>query len=171
MNRTTLEEEQLGTLKSMWAVGHSPGVIASKLGVDRETVVREARRLGLPGTCPDKPPVRRGGGDRDPAMAKLPEKGRSLADKPTETPVRRTRQMSRRDRAYMSNPSSMLDAVPAPSGVSTFRPRVCQFIEGAPSANDDCKCGEPVPVGKSYCEPHEAVCVSSSKSLLSWYGR
>lgn len=34
--------------------------------------------------------------------------------------------------------------------------RTCQWIDGEPSADDSCKCGDPVVDGKSYCKPHFA---------------
>ncbi|MCC6194597.1 MAG: hypothetical protein IT518_09040 [Burkholderiales bacterium] len=34
--------------------------------------------------------------------------------------------------------------------------RTCQWIDGEPSADDACKCGQPTMLGFSYCEPHLA---------------
>lgn len=36
----------------------------------------------------------------------------------------------------------------------TFTARACQWIDGEPSADDACKCGEPTMPGVSYCAPH-----------------
>jgi len=43
--------------------------------------------------------------------------------------------------------------VPGPGGAGFTR---CQWIDGAPTADDRCKCGVPVRPGSSWCESHHA---------------
>ena len=45
-----------------------------------------------------------------------------------------------------------------------YRPKTCQFIEGEPSFNDDCKCGAPVVEGSAYCRHHQERATRGAKA-------
>ena len=66
-------------------------------------------------------------------------------------------------------------------GFSGPVPKLCQWIEDEPSADDCCKCGAPVTrtkdgARKPYCEEHEARAwargkKNRSKAALPWWAR
>ena len=41
---------------------------------------------------------------------------------------------------------------------SGLPPRVCQYIEGEPSGDDACKCGDKLYNGSVYCKEHFDLC-------------
>jgi hypothetical protein len=45
-----------------------------------------------------------------------------------------------------------------PRAQEGWRPKACQWIEGAPSINESCKCRKPVLEGSSYCSEHHERC-------------
>lgn len=49
----------------------------------------------------------------------------------------------------LSRPRKSRRPPPAP-----WRPATCQWIAGAPTDDDNCKCGRPVAPGRSYCPAH-----------------
>lgn len=44
--------------------------------------------------------------------------------------------------------------------------KICQFIEGEPAPDDECKCGEPVVEGQGpYCPEHLARCYHAGSAV------
>jgi len=68
-----------------------------------------------------------------------------------------TRQPNRKPHKKQDQGSvTLLNSIQPYTAVSKHKK--CQYIEGKPTIDDACKCGEPAQVGSSYCPPHHAVC-------------
>lgn len=137
-------EERVGLLKKMCADGLSSGLIGRELGVSRNAVIGKLNREGL-SSAPTKT-LHRGPRDRS------ADKDRSM--------TQRLRHKQRAGRVDGSLPLLVIEEPPPPADFraltfeqirefSLRRDNDCRFIRG----EDDEKryCGQPTPVGKSYC--------------------
>lgn len=132
-------DEMLVELERRWLDGENTRVIADKIGVTKNAVIGKAHRMGLasrPSPIKKKQPPTwesddkkiKGSTDRSPALA--------LVGQPVVKPVVTGAGTLYRRRAGAVNL------------------KTCQWIEGEPSADDKCKCGEPVLFGMPYCKEH-----------------
>jgi GcrA cell cycle regulator len=134
-------------IRSHYKQDMSASEIGKALGVSRGAVVGRARRLGL--ARPDDGPSNLRG-------RAYPSKGRRALEPKRPEPAKvRLRAIETEIREATGLAMS-----------GQWRPRTCQFIAGEPSADDACKCGEPVLEGSSYCAKHHAVSWRGS-----WQGR
>ncbi|WP_114377460.1 GcrA family cell cycle regulator [Elioraea thermophila] len=148
-------EEQIETLRRLWAEGLSTAEIGRRMGISKNAVVGKAHRLHLPAR---PSPIRRGGEGAKPAAPR---------------PPRRTL------RPAMPRPSPLFPAAeprPAPAPVPAEprrapapvvpMPRVeplrtgnatCCWPIGDPGTPGFRFCGAPALIGKPYCAEHAAI--------------
>ena len=158
----TWPEEKVAELKRLWEVERlTAQEIGRRLGMSKYSIVGKARRVG----CTKRAsPIIRG---RTPLQKKR-ERMLAVLNRPVEPPPAgpaveaaakppEPKPLRGRGRWLGERKGPERRATPG------WRPKACQWIAGEPSADDACKCGEPVTPGRPYCDAHWARSWNSSK--------
>ncbi|MBN9525434.1 MAG: hypothetical protein J0H82_04460 [Alphaproteobacteria bacterium] len=155
----TWSDQLVARLLELAGAGQSNGAIAQALGpgFTKNMVAGKLHRLGNPVPRSPRPAAEPPQQQPKPTPTSKPRAARA------PRPGREGRaEADRRPLAVLID----LDArrprpKPRPDPAATPRRRVsdfrtCQWIAGAPSWDDACKCGAPTVEGSNYCAPHEA---------------
>ncbi len=145
----TWSDELVERLRALVAAGRSNSQIAQALGpgVTKNMVAGKLHRLAGAVHRPPRPAP-------EPKAPPAPKAARRERAKKPAAEARPMAVMIDRDaRRPRPKPRPEPAAPPRPR-VSDFR--TCQWIAGAPSWDDACKCGAPTLAGSNYCGPHHA---------------
>ena len=162
----TWTEDRIARLTEMWRAGLRARLIGAALGVSKNSVVGKAHRLRLLGR--PSPIVRTGKGKAPAAPPPAIQRAPTLVLRPPEPEARTTpgrggwhvsqaqSNAERRIREQNGHPLLPWAMTRSFLSVRGMRFHTCQWIEGQPSADDACKCGQPTQRGGPYCAAHHA---------------
>ncbi len=139
--------EQIDLAKDMWAKGDSAGLISSRLGVTRNTIIGKIDRLGL---------LRHPKGPRT-------GHGTRMASQPTKRRPHPQRASRRAEAGHAARPTARPPARPwvepkTPLGVSLVDNYGCRYPFGEVTGRHQLFCGLPQADESSYCPHHRWLC-------------
>lgn len=182
----TWTDARITELTELWECNCPTGEIARIMGLTKNAIIGKAHRLELPprespiirtapGTVSEKPSRKpTWTTERNARLTEMHNAGASSDAVAKELGLGKRSVIGQLSRLGLTRqPSRKPHSKPAPApattprepqeAISLSRFHTCQFIEGDPTADDSCKCGEPCRVGSSYCPPHDAICWQSVK--------
>lgn len=162
--KPTFTEAQDAFLRAHYNRDMTTRAIAGELGKGQSAVLHRAKRLGLAKPCGE-----RGANFRKPGKPSRIAKPRGAREALTPKPPakRQTRRVRRQQaaasemrlRKKLGMPTYSLNVRRLSTAVGQGpRFKACQWIEGEPTADESCKCGEPTVAGRHapYCHNHMA---------------
>ena len=139
--------EQIGTLKRLWANGHSASEIVSNLGggVTRNAVIGKVHRLKLSARRPSVPTT--SNQQRDSARA---QRGHGNKGQPKVNAI------LAKAAALKAKPLPLAKPADVSAGIklTDLDKGQCHWIDGDPLTPEHSYCGEPVREGSSWCDHH-----------------
>jgi len=147
-------EEQIETLRRLWAEGLSTAEIGRRMGISKNAVVGKAHRLRLPGR---PSPIRRAGEGKPAAPRTARRSARPAMPRPGPmVSVPSARPAGGAIPAEPHRPLAAVVPLPRPEPLRTGNATCCWPI-GDPGTPGFRFCGAPALIGKPYCAEHAAV--------------
>lgn len=132
-------DEQVESLRQLWAEGLTANEIAKKLGVTKNSIVGKVHRLCLPAR-PSPIKIKEDG-----EMLEFPET--ELAEQVSDEAVFEAEDVNQGEVKKACKPGENIQLVDLDS-------HTCRWPIGDPRDEDFCFCGKKVRTGQTYCDEH-----------------